>query len=344
MAGSDLRKAAGCFFEEPYDFIELGGSSGFSRSVFARVEISGMAWCVRRWPPGFGESRLRFVHSVLARCRSKGFTGVPALADTSRGDTVLNLGGNLFDAQEWLVGRPVSSRTSRETSMPNPVCHLPDAQLKTLADALARFHQATGGTPENDQEKMPLSRRLTRISPGAEGRDDLLAAGVRLRGTGEDRRVALRWLDLLPEALAFAGATLRDHPGVAGNVSSLGHGDLWASHVYFDGTSFVGFVDFESLGFGSRTFDLAQLILHFNGWASYDTVLNAYEKVSQLEEEEKMTLPAAAIIDLAGEGYWSLGALYGKNSAELDYRRARVHATNLRALLRSLESIVAGVF
>jgi aminoglycoside phosphotransferase (APT) family kinase protein len=120
-------------------------------------------------------------------------------------------------------------------------------------------------------------------------------------------------------------------------VSTLCHGDLWAPHVHFDGTTFVGFTDFENLHLGSPAVDLAHLMLHFNGWPARDAVVDAYDKVSPLGEDEAL-LPAAAVADLAWEGCWSLTELYGGDHRLLPAQR-RAHVTNLRALLGSLESI-----
>ncbi len=131
-----------------------------------------------------------------------------------------------------------------------------------------------------------------------------------------------------------------EHPVGAHGVSVLCHGDLWASHAYFDGAVFAGLTDFESLRFGSPAFDLAQLILHLNGWTSRDTVLEAYDKVTPLDQEDKAVLPAAAVVDLAFEGEWALNALYGENG-DLSIAQRKAHGINARALLGSLERVVA---
>ena len=147
-------------------------------------------------------------------------------------------------------------------------------------------------------------------------------------------------MELLPRAVALAETMLEEHPVGAHSVSVLCHCDLWASHVYFDDAAFIGLADFESLCFGSPAFDLAQLILHFNGWTSRDTVMEAYEKISPLDEEDKALLPAAAVLDLAFEGEWALNALYGENS-DLSAAQREAHGINARALLDSLERVVA---
>src|SRR3954451_421849 len=75
-------------------------------------------------------------------------------------------------------------------------------------------------------------------------------------------------------------------------------GDLWAPHVFFDGPFFNGFV--------------------------------AFEAPRPLTTTDHQLLPAAAVLDLAGEGLWSLGALAAAAGRPAHRHR---HITTLRALL-----------
>jgi hypothetical protein len=104
------REAAGRFFAGGHRLLEAPGIPiGYSGSAFARVETPVGSWSVRRWPPDLGVGRLRFVHRALAESRSRGFSGVPALAATADGETVLHLSGRLYDAQEFLGGEPLAA-------------------------------------------------------------------------------------------------------------------------------------------------------------------------------------------------------------------------------------------
>ena len=47
---------------------------------------------------------MRFVHRLLLEIRSGGFPGVPDLASTTAGETVAEVSGRLYDAQEWMAG------------------------------------------------------------------------------------------------------------------------------------------------------------------------------------------------------------------------------------------------
>lgn len=116
------------------------------------------------------------------------------------------------------------------------------------------------------------------------------------------------------------------------------HGDLWAPHIYFVGAEFSGFVDYERLTLATPAFDLAQVILHFNGWQSREAVIAAYDQRHLLNPEDKALLPAAAILDLAGEAYWSSDMLYDGAHAQRD---KTAYMTNLKSLLESLEFILS---
>lgn len=152
--------------------------------------------------------------------------------------------------------------------------------------------------------------------------------------------MALRWLELLPRAIASAREISETLPEATTEDCILCHGDLWPAHVHFDGDTFIGFTDFESLCFATPALDLAQLVLHFGGWEIRGDVLRSYETVAPLNERDRAVLPLEAVADLAGEGYWSLEALYGHVSSRTTSTQRAAHALNLRKLIGSLEQVV----
>lgn len=298
------------------------------------------SWALRAWPAGSEEKRLRFVHRALLHVRSRGFRGVPALATTDTGDTVLRLSGRLFDAQEWMAGEPLSGRPSWGRSRPNLVRPLDPGTLELIAATVARFHGAATGLEPEAGESVTLETRLAQTAKDVDDRSALLTNAVGATSESDERHAALDWLDLLPEAVGLAENSLGQSPAGSERSSTLCHGDLWGEHVLSDGRTFVNLVDFESVHFGSPAFDLAQLILHFNGWGARGTVLRAYTRISALGSEDEAAIPAAAAIDLVGEGCWSLSQLYG-GDAELTAQEKAAHEFNLRVLSKSLEAVVA---
>ena len=335
-----LEKVAHRFFGGRGVTTTLGGSSGMSGSVFARVELRDEVWCLRGWPPDLSPERLRFMHRVLLRSRSEGFEGVPALAETSDGDTAVESGGRLFDAQEWVQGEPLYGRRDWGILLPNVALIVGPEKLYVLTRAMAAFHRSTEALrPDRPSEILTLQERLDAHAARASTKIEPLYEKVRANATGEELEISLRWLRLLPEAIDLAEDTVRRHPAGARAASTVCHGDLWAQHVHFTGPDFAGWTDFEGLHFGSASYDLAQLILHFAGWRSRYDVLHFYRKARSLDPEEEAVLPVAAAADLAFEGAWALARLYGE-SRPLSPDEKVAHHTNLRALLESLEMIV----
>lgn len=333
-----LREAARVFFPGECAVAILGGSSGYSGSAFARVEALGRFWCLRGWPLPFEREHLRFVHRVLLEIRAGGFRGVPDLASTTAGETVAEVSGRLYDAQEWMAGSPLSPASGwTGKPMPNLAVWPSPRRLRTLTHALARLHCAgarLAGRPEREPNR--LSQRLDTLASEAEQCVRHLVPAVRARDANEDREVASRWLELLPVALAAASEALDGLSDENRGTRVVCHGDLWPAHVWFDREAFVGFTDFESLTFASPALDLAQLVTHFAGWESRDDVLRSYEDIAQLQERDRVALPIEAVADLAGEGLWSLWSVYGESLPPAKPAQQAAHRTNLRVLLISL--------
>ncbi len=333
-----FREAASCFFCGEHRLLEAREAHpGYSDSAFARVEAVNGAWLLRRWPPGFGEERLRFVHRALTESRSRGFDGVPALARTRTGETVVRLAGRLYDAQTLLGGEPLVAQSPGRGSVPNVACGAPPERLAALAEALARFHLSTSGLPPEPGYHAPsLAERLRDLQGEARGRREALGRAVRTWGAGEERETARRWLALLPGALdAARKAVERLPPGGTGEV--LCHADLWPAHVRFEGGSFAGFADFESLAFASPALDLAQLVGHFGGWEDAGAVLRSYWAVAPLAEGDEASVAPEAVADLAAEGLWALGELYGGPPGTGPVQEA-AHRLNLGLLLDPLRA------
>ncbi len=224
--------------------------------------------------------------------------------------------------------------------MPNVVVSLSPARIANLAAALAYFHRSTAHlSSEHGSDASPLSARLTQLAEDAKARHEALLSNVRIRAEGEERHVALRWLALLPEVVEAAREASNTLAEEASGQYALCHSDLWPAHVHFDGDTFVGFTDFESLCFASPGLDLTQLMLHFGAWEMREDVLRSYETGAPLAEHDRSVLPIEAVVDLAAEGYWSLEVVYGDASSETTSAQRVAHLLNLRELLGSLERI-----
>lgn len=332
-----LREAASRFFPGKHRILAAREiPSGYSGSAFARVETPASLWLLRRWPPGFDKERLRFVHRALSESRRGGFSGVPALAKTEEGESAVCVAGKLYDAQTLLAGEPLVVQSPGLGPVPNVAMRASSGLLGALARTLACFHLSTSTlSPVPVVSAAPLVGRLRDLEAEASRRYGYLGHAVRARAADEDRRIGLGWLALLPRALGAAlEAAERLSPGGTGEV--LCHADLWPAHVRFEGDSFTGFTDFESLVFANPALDLAQLLGHFGGWKTAGTVLRSYRTVAPLTEEDEASLAPEAVADLTAEGLWALEALYGERSSISPAQKAS-HKLNLRLLFSPLE-------
>jgi Ser/Thr protein kinase RdoA (MazF antagonist) len=331
-----LLEATRSFFGD-YRLDVLGDSPGYSGSVFGRVETSSGTWLLRRWPPGFEEGRLLFVHRALLESRSGGFRGVSRLAKTVEGDTIVRVAGHLYDAQEWTAGLPLSDAPKGEGPSPNVAVRSSSERLLALAEAVARFHASTSHLhPEGAHEVDLLTRRLDELDRELAGGLRGLQTGVRVHADEAQRRIASGWLDLLPVALGMAREVSLGLPS-DGASRVLCHGDLWPAHTHFWGDDFVGFTDFEAMAFAPPSLDLAQLVAHFGGWEIRAELVGYYERFAPLTKRQRATLPLEVMADLAGEGLWSLEALYAEPLATATGAQRKAHEHNLRVLLGYLE-------
>ena len=220
---------------------------------------------------------------------------------------------------------------------PNEAVRASLGRRLALAEVLAQFHRSASRLrPEPEHEADPLPERLFELSAEVEARRAALAEGARWCARGEERAIALRWLGMLPHAVSTAREVSEKLFGDPGK-NVLCHGDLWPAHIHFDDSAFAGFTDFQSLSFASPALDLAQLVAHFGGWAAREDVVRSYERLAPFGERDRAALPLEAVADLAGEGLWSLEALYGEYSGETTRAQGAAHRSNLRVLVECLE-------
>jgi Ser/Thr protein kinase RdoA (MazF antagonist) len=333
---SHLLTAARHFFG-PAARIAAGLPVGFSGSDLARVEVGGRVWCLRRWTPGLPAARLRAIHRALEWSRAEGFAGVPALARTPEGDTILALDGALYDAQGWMPGVSAEGSAPRRARHPNLVRRLPPTQVVVVARQLASFHASLRALPVDEADtRWEPDGQLARVAADLEVQCARLASAV--ERDGDPDGLANRWLRLLPQVVGVARRVLRDHQPGAWDAPGICHGDLWARHIFFDGEQFAGFVDFEGLVRASPALDLAGVILHCGEWRRRENVLDAYTEVAPLDAAARALLPAAAALDLAAEGLWALERCYASGCGPTE---RGAHRANLGALLDPLGALCA---
>lgn len=341
MADERLYEAASYFFNEPYQISSIGRSSGYSDSHLARVtDQRGQLWCLRQWADPTADL-MRFIHQVLTHSRAQGFTGVPQLAHTRSGETLLLLDNAWFEAQEWIAGGPAYRLAGHEAShrTPNTAWHFTVEERRAVTSALADFHSST-------ETLQPLFRKhsclaqVSSVLQQAQIQQQVASELLPASRSPEDMAVMILWLDLLPVLTAHLQQRATDRTFILEHDGTICHNDLWPDHVYFADGSFRGFVDFGALTRTSPAIDLAQLILHFGGWQTCEEVLTVYTSYRPLSTQDTGMLPIAAASDLVSEGYWSLSQL---RDDKLPEREVTAHWHNLYMLLPSLKALAAAL-
>ena len=142
------------------------------------------------------------------------------------------------------------------------------------------------------------------------------------------------WYNHLPTALEVAEKILTKYHPV---TPTIYHGDLWPAHVNFKTSRPIGMIDFENLGWSTPVADIAQIALHFADWSKCIEIVEHYNQQFQISAEDRALLPAAALLDLISEGYWSLQMLCSKNCHSI---QRQVLMNNLQALLPSLRLLL----
>lgn len=329
----DFAGAARQFFATEQSLQILGDSTGFSGSRFARVETAERVWCLRCWPEDFAEERLRFIHHALGTSRRVGFGGVPRLAATADGATLVSVDRSLYDAQSWTPGSPLAPPTPWGAVGVNRIWPIPKYLSGPIAAALATFHLTAVPKRLPPTASRSLSDQLRDVV------QHLSHFTSQQRPPHGGARIGA-WLALLPQAVELADKLLRAHPAEAQATSVICHGDLWPAHLYAEAGRFGGFIDFECLAYGHPAADLAQLIVHGNGWQGRSAILDPYAQRRPLSRSELAILPATALLDLAGEAIWSLTPLASESRTPSG---SAIHRHNLDAILPSLTALIADV-
>lgn len=338
MPSDPLIEVANAFFVEPQRIELIGGSSGYSESRFAKVtDQQGQLWCLREWKNTTAE-QMCFIHQVLIHSRARGFGGLPKLAYTQSGETLLLRNGVWFEAQEWLPGGPCYQLqiAGVKQRIPNTAWNFTTGERQAITAALAAFHASTTTMrPLPTRSSLP-AQLLSSIQQAQS--QTLMSDEVGYAGNNiEDQALVARWRSLLPVMMNIIQVRLTASWEESDNSNVICHGDLWPDHVYFSKGAFCGFVDFGALTFTTPTLDLVHLILHFGGWQSCDEVLAIYTSSRPPSTHEQSIIPIVALADLVSEGCWSLGQL-GNDNAPAHEQAAHWH--NLRFFLPSAEALV----
>ncbi len=273
----------------------LGNHGGFSGARLWRVETAGGPLCLRAWPEGETEERLRFIHDLQRRA-AQTLSFVPRGFDAQDGRSWLSTAGRLWELTSWLPGvadfrlRPGKQR------------------LVAAVEALARMHEAWRGVAEGIPllPIMAVQRRVRRLQEWTPRTLDDLALALKPNpgpvGCSESRRAVeqlRRWLAPAQHALErWQASKAPCQPCVA---------DIWHDHVLFEQDHVSGIVDYGSVRTDTVTADLARLIGSLIGddETMWHLALDAYERLRPLSPQVRAL---AGLLDwtgvVVGAGNW----------------------------------------
>jgi Ser/Thr protein kinase RdoA (MazF antagonist) len=269
----------------------------------ARVETPGGVWVVRRWPEGTTRARVEFVHAVLKESRAGGIEFVPDVAaEPGDGATVLVADGRLYDAESWLPGRTLVRGPDLVDGQGRAIDRPAAVSAGTMAAAVravARLHGATEEVATREGvPRAPLDAVLRAVRGGWEEQREWL------RPLAPRTPHIQRWIRSGEVVLGGATEALAGVDFLRGRPAVVGHLNVWPGHVLVsrvEGEERIsGLVDFADAAASSPLIDLAQLIVHFNGWntVAAEEAIGAYTEVRALAPEERRLLPAIAGLDL----------------------------------------------
>ena len=290
----DLIQAARAFFP---DLVAVDALAGHPH--IAKVVTPAGLRRVRRWQPGATEGDVGFSREVMAAARAAGLILVPALVDppAAADEPALRLGDRLYDAQEWLAGRPPPRAEAYWPAPEDPVdipATLAAAPFSAVIAAAARLHDAaTTLAKRPDIPAAPLA-----MLPGAvrQAHERHLRA---LRARARREPAIQRWLATSERLIASAEPVVAEATPDESLATCVLHLGLWPAHILLDEGTVVGLLGWEQIAVGSPLLDLAQATLRLQGWSdeAVESAVGSYSDVRPLSPEERRLLPAVAALD-----------------------------------------------
>ncbi|QDU97780.1 phosphotransferase [Lignipirellula cremea] len=312
--------------EAPSGIIFRGSSGGLSGAQFWRLETEQGPYCLRLWPAEHPTAeRLAWIHAVLQRAASAGFTLAPVpLADTA-GRTFAAQQGRLCQLEPWMPGEalPVGS---------------PSAEL--VADAcqrLAEFHQAVQPPLQAAPVLEESPGILLRTERLASLQDPAVLAGYRHalspRIFPAAYLLASRYLELAPQAFGGLLAQLAPARSLRVPLQPCIR-DVWRDNLLVEGDRLSGLVDFGAMNLETPAADVARLLgsLALDDAALWQAGLAAYQAVRPLAAGERQLIAAfdRSLVVLGGFSWLDWIYLEQREFAE----PARVLARLAELLLR----------
>ncbi len=254
---------------------------GFVNDNWVVTTEQGRFFLKRRHPDLRQSDIIRAQHDLMHWLCQRGFP-VPRILPTLRNETLLILGAEFYEIQEYVAGEPYQH---------DRLTHLEEAAL-----TLARYHTCVQGCSPR-----PLRELGDLYSPALLKcvLTDLIASWQLAQNP--DLAPIIQRLDLHAVELAacFAG-----HGPLPGLVI---HGDYYAGNLIFNGDRIVGVVDYDKARWQPRAVELAEALIYFASprpghlkhlvypgflvWDPFVHFLKHYALIANLEDAELRAIP-----------------------------------------------------
>jgi Ser/Thr protein kinase RdoA (MazF antagonist) len=282
--------------------------SGFSGSEVYRVSGTGGRFVLKSFALGTLPARAAWIHHLVRQLTAAGIAAVPALVQTTAGDTlVADDAGTLWELSSFVAGRPDDAPDRRRAA----------AAMETLA-RLHRAAAAYDGAPRGRDDLPAVARRRWQAASLIEHPWAVRRAAAGRRRDRADELLLGRWDTAITvgrthgaEAALAAVATC---PSIPGSVQPVLR-DVWSEHVLFDPAGHVaGIIDLHAAAVDTPATDLSRLLGSW--WASGTSdeaaiaALDAYERVRPLAARERRLVPwldaAGVVCGLDNWFRWSI--------------------------------------
>jgi homoserine kinase type II len=269
----------------------LGMAGGMSGAEFWRIDAPAGTLALRRWPHEHPTpERLRFIHGVLDHAAARGVTFVAAPIRTTRGESFIDRGGELWELARWMPGAADYERSPSHE------------KLLAAIKSLALFHQATSDFPIAATLRVArapaIGRHLTRLTELLSGGVQSLSQAISNYTWPELVPLARRFLERLPHHLPRAIRRLEPFENVSFNLQPVLR-DIWHDHVLFTGNDVTGIIDYGAVDIDTPVTDIARLLGSLAGddESGFRVGLAAYVEVRPLAGYEQH---AVAALDASG--------------------------------------------
>lgn len=254
---------------------------GFVNDNWIVQTSAGRCFVKHRHPSLAEPAFIAAQHALTRWLRRHGFPA-PALLPTVDGETLLILGRECYEVQEYIEGSDYD--------------HGRAAHLEEAAATLGRHHALVRGfapavlcRPAELYHPRLLRTNLTRLAETWQLDDDTGLARLRSKLGAEASDLAKRF-------------------ATHGNLRELLiHGDYYADHLLFDDDRIVGVVDYDKACWQPRVVELAEALIYFASprpgdlrhlvypgvlqWKPFTEFLQAYARVTVPDESEVQVLP-----------------------------------------------------